>query len=142
MKFGVLNDHAFALRLEPGDDVHTSIQDFCAAHSIANAGIIGIGSLESPTLAHYSIKTKHFTHSPFIGIYEVTSLIGNVALQDNQHFAHLHATIAGPDFQSLGGHLVKGQCSATLELILESYPTNFSKTPNDAIGLSLWDFEA
>ncbi len=142
MKSATLGDHAFVLRLEPGDDIHTAIQNFCAEHNLVNASVSGIGSIESPTLAHYSMKTKHFTHSQFRGIYEVTNLMGNVALQSNQAFAHLHVTVAGPDFAAFAGHLVKGECSATLELIIEGYPTRYRKMPNDQIGLSLWDFEA
>jgi uncharacterized protein len=142
MKFGQLNDRAYALRLEPGEDIHEQIQGFCAANNIANAAVSGIGSVDSPTLAHYSVKTKQFTDQQLTGIFEVTSLLGNVALADGQPFAHLHVTLSGPDMHTLGGHLVKGECSATLELILETYPSHHWKTPDDSIGLKVWDFSA
>jgi len=141
MVSGKINGAVYALRLEPGDDIHTAIQDFCAGQNITNAVISGLGSVESPTLAHYSMPAKQFTDRQLAGVFEVTNLTGNIALQNGRPFAHLHVTIAGPDFAALGGHLVKGACSATLELILEAHPTRFRKTPNDAVGLAIWDFE-
>jgi predicted DNA-binding protein with PD1-like motif len=142
VKFASLNDHTFALRLELGEDVHTAIQSFCAGHGIRNATVQGIGSLQNPTVAHYSIVTKNFTDEKLDGIYEVTSLLGNIALVENQPFAHVHVTVTGRDMLARGGHLVKGECSATLELILTAYQTDYTKVHSTEIGLKIWDFEA
>lgn len=142
MKHGQLDDRTYAVRLELGEDVHEQTQAFCREQRIDNAAVSGIGSLDSPTLAHYSIKTKQFTDKQLDGIFEVTSLLGNIALVDGQPFAHLHVTLSDPDMHGIGGHLVKGQCSATLELIITSYPSHHWKTHNDTIGLSVWDFNA
>lgn len=140
MTHAAFNDTTFALRLERGENILTTIQDFCAAQSIANAQISGIGSVEDPKLAHYSIETKQFTERQFTGIYEITSLMGNVALIDDQPSAHLHVTISATDMQSFGGHLVQGACSATLELIIAAYPSRHSKHHDDTIGLNVWQF--
>jgi uncharacterized protein len=145
MKYAALNDHtypSYVLRLELGEDIHDTIQMFCAEQHITNAAIEGIGSVDSPTLAHYSIKTKKFTDKHFEGIYEVTSLLGNVARVDGQPFTHLHLTISDETMQVHGGHLVKGECSATLELIVKSFPSEHAKLQDDAIGLKVWDLEA
>jgi predicted DNA-binding protein with PD1-like motif len=140
MKFARLTDTAFALRLEPGDDIHETLQKFCASQGIANAHITGIGSIDSPALAHYSMRTKQFSDRRLEGIYEAASLLGNVALVEGQPFAHLHVTVADSEMAVRAGHLVKGRCSATLELIVTSYPTRYTKSQNDEIGLKIWDF--
>jgi predicted DNA-binding protein with PD1-like motif len=140
MKFASFIDHTFGLRLELGEDVHDVIQSFCADHSIKNATVQGIGSLQNPTVAHYSIVTKNFTDEKLDGIYEVTSLLGNIALVEGQPFAHIHVTVTGRDMLARGGHLVKGECSATLELVLTAYTTDHTKSQNDEIGLKVWDF--
>jgi predicted DNA-binding protein with PD1-like motif len=140
MKHGQLDDHTHAVRLELGEDVHEQIQRFCRDQRIDNAAVSGIGSVDSPTLAHYSVKAKQFTDKQLAGIYEVTSLLGNVALVDDQPFAHLHVTLSGPNMEALGGHLVKGACSATLELVITTYPSHHRKTPDSLSGLSVWDF--
>lgn len=142
MNFSNLADTVFALRLDPGDDLHEAVQTFCADHSMSNASVQGIGSVDSPTLAHYAMSTKTFTDKHLEGVYEVTSLLGNVALVEGVPFAHMHITVAGPDMQTFGGHLVQGVCSATLELIISAYPSHHSKITNEAIGLKVWDFGA
>jgi len=141
MKYARLNENTSALRLELGEDVHTTIQDFCADQGIDNAQVQGIGSVESPTLAHYSIKTKAFTDEKLAGVFEVTSLTGNIALVDSKPFAHLHVTVSDEHMMTRGGHLVKGECSATLELMITSYPAHNTKSQNDQIGLKVWDFQ-
>ena len=140
MKYATLTDTTYALRLERAEDIHSVVQQFCATHSIANAAIEGIGSVRSPTLAHYSIETKHFTNKQFDGIYEVASLLGNLSLVDGQPLAHLHATISDAKMRTFGGHLVTGECSATLEILIHAYPSSYTKSHSEAIGLIVWDF--
>lgn len=142
MKSAKLDTNNYVLRLELGDDIHEQIQSFCAHNAINNAAVQGLGSVDSPTLAHYSIKTKQFTDKQLDGIYEVASLLGNVALVDGNPFAHIHVTVSGPDMLAHAGHLVKGQCSATLELIITAYPSHHWKTDDEAIGLKVWNFDA
>lgn len=142
MKSAQLDPNNYVLCLEPGDDIHDSVQTFCDQNNINNAAIQGIGSVDSPTLAHYTMKTKQFTDKRLEGIYEVTSLLGNIALVDGKPFAHIHVTVSDPEMVPHAGHLVKAQCSATLELIINSYPSHHWKTDNEPIGLKVWDFEA
>jgi predicted DNA-binding protein with PD1-like motif len=140
MKYARLSDNTSALRLEPGDDIHAVLQAFCADQHIDNAQITGIGSVESPTLAHYSMHTKEFTDQTLPGVYEVASLTGNIALVDGQPFAHIHLTVSDEHLMTRAGHLVKGECSATLELFITSYPAHHTKSQDDHIGLKVWDF--
>jgi predicted DNA-binding protein with PD1-like motif len=140
MKFATLTDNKFAVRLDPGDDVHQTIQQFCLDQSIKNAAVQGIGSVDSPTLGFYSMATKQFTDKVLTGIHEVTNLSGNISMVDGQPFAHLHATVCNDQMQAFGGHLIKAKCSATLELIVSAYPTEFTKSMNEEVGLKIWDF--
>jgi len=142
MKSAQLDANNYALRLELGDDIHEQVQGFCKQNSINNAAVQGIGSVDSPTLAHYSIKTKQFTDKQLDGILEVTSLLGNVALVDGEPFAHIHVTVSDQEMVARAGHLVQGKCSATLELIITAYPSHHWKTDNEDIGLKVWDFES
>lgn len=140
MKSARLSDTTYNLRLERGDDIHDTIQAFCADHSIANASLTGIGSIENPKLAHYSIETKKFTERHLEGIFEITSLLGNISLLEGKPLNHVHATLSDSLMQVYGGHLVSGTCSATLEVILHQYATSFTKTFDDTVGLNVWDF--
>jgi predicted DNA-binding protein with PD1-like motif len=141
MKSARFTPVTYVLRFDPGDDIHKEIEGFCQSRSIRNAGVTGIGSVERVILAHYSIHTKQFSKREFGDIYELTSMLGNVAVIEGTSQVHLHVTLAGPDMGVWGGHLIKGYCSATLEVILTSYPTAHVKTHSDVIGLNVWDFD-
>jgi predicted DNA-binding protein with PD1-like motif len=140
MKTAKLDDQVYGLMLEPGDDIHSSIESYCARYDFANAEVTGIGSVDSPTLAHYSMVTRKFTDRPFEGIFEIASFIGNVSLVDGKPFAHIHVTVSDIDMTAHSGHLVKGRCSATLELILRPFSSRYTKSDSEAVGLKVWDF--
>jgi uncharacterized protein len=128
------------IRLEPGEDILASVGAACRQHDIANAEVTGLGSAEQVTLAHYRRDTQEFTRRSFDGIYEIASLVGNVALIDGQPTLHCHVTIAGPDLAAHAGHLAAGVCSATVELVVRPLDSRYAKRHDDAIGLNLWRF--
>lgn len=140
MKSASFNDNTYALRFDPGDDILAELSSFCADQTISNGAITGLGSIENPTLAHYSIHTKHFSQRNLPGVYEITSLTGNIALIGNLPTPHIHVSISDDQMAAFGGHLIAGTCSATLELIVTAYPTKLIKSHNDQIGLNIWDF--
>ncbi len=140
MKYTQLAANVFAVRLEIGEAVHSALGDFCAEHNISAATVQGIGSLDSPKLAHYSVKTKQYAELVVPGILEVTSLLGNVSVMDAKPLVHLHATVAGPDMIAHAGHLAEGICSATLELVVTTYDATLKKYKDPAVGLNLWEF--
>ncbi len=137
MKIGIAGDNLI-IRLDPGDDILASLEAACQEHRITNAEITGLGSAESPTLAHYRRDTKKFTERRFDGIFEIVSLVGNVALIDGQSKAHCHVTVADAQMTVYGGHLVKGVCSATVELIVRPLPSAYTKQLDEEVGLKVW----
>lgn len=134
------SDNVYALCLAPGDQIVDSIAQFCSDHAITNAQITGLGSIEDPLVAHYSIQTRQFTRKELKGIFEITALSGNVGLIDGQPAPHLHVSFSDNQMNSFGGHLLAGTCSATAEIIVTAYPSQFIKQPNEEIGLSVWSF--
>lgn len=140
MKVGRAGE-SIIVRLEAGDDILGSIEAACAAHNVTNAEITGLGSIESPTLAHYRMDTKKFTERSLKGIYEVISLTGNIGLVDGRPFAHCHVAISDADMVVHGGHLVSGACSATLEVVIRAIEAKYHKQFDDEIGLKVWRLE-
>ena len=134
--------NTYALRLKPGDDVHEEIIAFCRLHDIKAGSIAAIGSIHSPTLAHYTITTKQFTNRVVEGIVEVSSMLGNVSIKDDEPLVHLHVTVSGPDMVAYAGHLVKAKVSATLEIILTAFDAKLVKVHDDKIGLDVWQLAA
>jgi predicted DNA-binding protein with PD1-like motif len=137
VKIGVAGGELI-VRLDAGDDILTSIAAACRNHGIQNAEITGIGSVASPTLAHYRRDTQKFTEKSFDGVYEVASLTGNVALIDGQPVAHCHVVVSDAAMTASAGHLVAGVCSATVELIIQPLESSYAKKFDEEVGLKLW----
>jgi len=141
MIFGKINDTKYLLRLERGEEVISAIQSFCEEKQIVNAGISGIGSVDDPTLAHYRVDTKKYSEKQLTGIFEVTSLLGSIALYEKKPLLHLHITLGDENMHAFAGHLVKGIVSATLEVIITVFPSTFEKKYSEEIGLKLYEFK-
>ena len=140
MTFGQVQENQFIIRLERGEEVLSVLKTFCQDHGIKNASVSGIGSMESPMLAHYKVDTKKYSEKELAGVYEVTSLLGTVALFEGQPLLHLHITLGDETMQAFAGHLVKGPVSATLEVIITVLPSAFEKEHDEKIGLKLYKF--
>ena len=139
MRYSRVDERTYIVRLEKGEEIITALQDFAGKEQISNAQVEGIGSVENPTLAHYRVDSKKYSEKQIDGIFEITSLPGNIGLFEHKPVIHAHVTIGNEHMQLYGGHLVKGVVSATAELIITVYPTKLEKLYDEAIGLNLWN---
>lgn len=101
------------LRLEPGADVRTVLQQWAADLAIDAAAIVSaVGSL---THAHirYANRADGIVTT---GDLEICSLSGTLS----RHGMHLHVSVADRDGHLLGGHLLEGcLVRTTLELVIQ-----------------------
>ncbi len=140
MKFAKVNDNTYLLRLMKGEEVVGSLRLFCQKQKISNASFSGLGSIENPTLAHYLVDTKKYTEKTLNGVFEVLSLLGNVAMFENKQLIHPHVSLSDKNMKGMGGHLVQGIVHATLEVVIQKFDTKFEKKFDEEIGLKLWNF--
>jgi predicted DNA-binding protein with PD1-like motif len=139
MKYGKFADGHFLLRFEKGEDLQGVLKAFCIKEHIQNAVIHGLGSIENPTLAHYFVDTKKYSEKELKGVFEITNLTGTVGVSENQPLVHLHSTLSDENMDAFAGHLVRGTVSATLEVVIQTFPTGFQKLYSEEIGLKLFD---
>jgi len=139
MKYAKLARLTYLIRLVKGEKVVGSITAFCQSRGVANAKLFAIGSVENPIVAHYLVNTKKYSEQMLKGIFEVTGLLGNVALFENKPLVHAHVSLSDEKMRGFGGHLVEAEVSATVEVIIEAFSTKFQKKFDKKIGLKLWD---
>lgn len=139
MYYSKVGVKTYLLRLVKGEEIVQTVKNFCKKEHIRNASIQGLGSVQNPTLTHYRVDTKKYSEKVVEGILEVTNLMGNVGMFENEPLVHVHITLSDKDMNAKGGHLVKGIVSATLELIITVFNTKHTKSFNEEIGLKLWD---
>lgn len=107
---------AYAVRLEPGDDLVPSLQRVANELSEHNCFVVSaVGSLSSVTLrmANATVQGTGAIRT-WNENMEILSMVGTFALHDK----HLHLCLSDESGTTVGGHLVSGTIFTTLELVL------------------------
>lgn len=135
-------ENEYYLRLDKKDEVMSSIVDFCKKEGIKTAYFQGIGACDRVTCQTLNLETNEFASHVKTGMLEMLSLIGNVALDDNDNLSlHAHATfsyIENDEVKLFGGHLKEAFICYTGEIIIK--PACETITRSNKTGMTVWDF--
>lgn len=104
----------FVLKLKSGTDIPEAVYHCVKNAKLERAEIIGVGDLGNPELTYFKVQEKEFQHKKFTGIYEISSLTGEIypAAEKIYERVNLHATLADANYQTIGGHLYRGAVGA------------------------------
>ncbi|RMF05130.1 DNA-binding protein [Candidatus Woesearchaeota archaeon] len=126
------------LRIDAGDKLPDSIIGFCRKNGIKTARVEGIGALRNVVLGFYSLERKQYFQHEYPEHHELLLLKGNVTLKEGKPFLHAHAIIGKPNNACFGGHLVRGEVSATLEVFIEETEKPVERKSEKKTGLHVW----
>lgn len=139
MPFAKLDSNHFLIRLKKGEEIITTLKQFAQAQSYKNASFAAIGSVQNPTLAFYNIEEKKFIEKKLEGFFELVSSLGTIASYNDDLVVHTHVTLSNESLQTFAGHLVNATVSATVEIMVTTFPTHYIKKDDEETGLKLWD---
>lgn len=122
---------AYALVFDIGDDVLALFQRFCERENVYAAFFYGIGGYRRATLGYYDMEKKKY--EPI----EVVSMIGNVTNFQANPRIHAHCAVGHRDGHMTGGHLLHGEVSPTLEIMLHDGNVPLQRTARPEIGIPL-----
>jgi predicted DNA-binding protein with PD1-like motif len=108
--------YGWALKIESGEEIIVSLQDFARRSGIRAGMISGLGALGEAELGFFIPETREYVRRSFSGDFEIGSLTGNFSELDGEPFPHCHVVIAGPDFVAYTGHLFRGVVTVTCEV--------------------------
>ena len=137
MKYRKENKQIF-LTLAKGDFINESITEVAIKEGIKLAWINGIGALENIEIGYFNLPKKGYAKTHFQGEYELTSLIGNITLKDDEPYVHTHITFSDTDYIVRGGHLFDAQITAAGEFFISMGENPIHREMNKDIGLALW----
>ncbi len=127
------------IRLEAGEEVLASLRAWAERENVGFAALQAIGALQRAVLAHFDPASRAYTHIPVEQQTEVVSLVGNVSWgPDGAPVVHAHALLSRANGSAVGGHLVEGIVSPTLEVVLHTLPERVERQEDAATGLRLW----
>lgn len=125
------------VKLQRGEAVLSSLRGALTDRGIASGLVLsGIGALEGLELGWYDVEGEVYVRKRFEGSHELLSLQGSVTLEADPPL-HLHATVAGPDYGAVGGHLFDGRVSVLAEIGVQHLEgLQMTRKKNPATGLN------
>src|SRR5258707_3839035 len=143
MKVRLLSENggvkSYAIILAKGDEVMSGLTDFARQNKVASASFTAIGAFSHATVAWFDDARKEFRLIPIKQQVELVSMIGDIALVNDQPAVHTHVALASSDGTVRGGHVINAFVFPTLELFMTVYPKALHKQLDDATGLKLID---
>ncbi len=138
MQFTQIDD-TYIVRLERGEEIHTSLRAFCQQQGITAGWINGIGAVMQAELGYFHRDRKEYSWRQITTDQELTSLMGNISLKEGEIWLHLHATLSDENFHVTAGHLKSGVISVTGEIILHPLPGTVNRQLDPAFNSFLLD---
>ena len=132
-----IGERTFVLVMDSGDEVVATLTDFAKAQGFAASHFTRIGALHDVTLGFFDWKTKDYTRIVLDEQVEVLSLMGDIALDENEPRVHAHIVVGRSDGSAHGGHLLEAHVRPTLEIVLIETPALLRRTYDPESGLAL-----
>ena len=114
------------MRLDEGEEIHTSIQAICKSEGISGAAITsGIGRVRDTDIGYLddqNVYQRIIRKEP----HELLSLQGNVSIFEGEPFTHLHVVLSDNDHKVHGGHLFASTIHVVAEIHLRVLEKNLS----------------
>lgn len=127
----------FVLALAAGEEAVETITTFARQESLYGSSLTAIGAFSHARLGWFHPGTGEFVENSVDEQTEVLSMVGNIAIQDDQPKLHVHVVLGCRDAAARGGHLVAGWVRPTLEVILEESPEHLTRGVDADTGLVL-----
>jgi uncharacterized protein len=128
----------YALVLDTGDEVLASLKSFALGEKLASSSFKAIGALSQAELGWFDWETKKYrTAVKLEEQVELLSLIGDIALKENEPQVHAHLVVGRQDGTAHGGHLLSATVRPTCEIVITESPKHLHKEIDPDSGIAL-----
>ena len=132
----------YVLVADPGEHALEVIAALAKSERLSSAQITAIGAFSRATVGWFDRSIRTYRQIPIDRQCEVLSLVGDIALDEDEPSVHVHAVLGLDTGEVRGGHLLDGEVWPTLEVIVEEAPAMLVKRYRPEIGLPLIDLDA
>jgi predicted DNA-binding protein with PD1-like motif len=110
----------YVLRLDPGEEVRSTLWAFADREGIRTASFLATGVLNRVELRCFDVGAEHERVREDDQPVEVVSLIGSIVPSERTSSIHMHATVIDAQAVTHHGHLDAGTAGPALEVFLTS----------------------
>ena len=132
-------ESTYVIRLEKGERVIEKLLGLCEKEKIKAGYFNGLGALSEVELRHFNLMTKEYSSKKLSGLYEITSLHGNISEMSGKSYIHAHIVVGDSQLNSWSGHLNEATVSATCEIFLVKVDGVITRKKDEETGLNLLD---
>jgi len=129
----------YLLEFRTGQEVMQGLLAFARKHKLVAGHLTGIGAISHAVIGYFDPEKKVYLRNPEKGQVEVLSMTGNLALNNDEPFFHVHVALGLRDGSARGGHLFEATVRPTVELVLTTYPRPVRRKTDPETGLPLLD---
>ena len=140
MKHKLLNENpkTYVIIFDTGDELAAGLKKFATEQSLAGSSFKAIDAFSSVKLGWFNWQTKKYQTAVDVNEQvELLSLIGDIALKDEEPQVHAHVVIGKSDGTAHGGHLQEAKVRPTCEVILAESPIHLQKKFDPESGIAL-----
>src|SRR5437764_1689360 len=130
-------EKTFAIIFDKGDEVAGGLLAFAKENNLSASHFTAIGAFERVTLGFFERERKDYKRISIDEQVEVLSLVGDIALDEDEPKVHAHVVIGKADGTAHGGHLLEARVWPTLEVILIESPQHLRRKVDKETGLAL-----
>src|ERR1700733_6438557 len=124
--------------LDTGDEIHRSLKSVARTGHLAGSSFKAIGALSDVELGWFNWETKKYeTAVKLQEQVELLSLIGDIALKNDEPQVHAHLVIGRQDGTAHGGHLLSATVRPTCEIVITESPQHLQKEIDPESGIAL-----
>ncbi len=130
---------SYLLVFHTGQEVMKGLLAFARKHDLVAGHLTGIGALSGAEIGYFDPEKNAYLHNQQNEQAELLSVTGNLALNGNEPFFHVHVALGMRDGSARGGHLFAAMVRPTVELVLTTFPRPVRREIDRATGLPLLD---
>jgi len=107
------------VRLDPGEGIVESLKNVAGHAGFSAAAITsGVGMLNGAELGFFDVAIDDYRHTTIEGIYDLSSVLGNITRRDGIYVPHVHVVFNDPAHVTYSGHVIEAKCHITVEIFL------------------------
>ncbi len=126
-------------RLENQDDLLEKISEFINKKKIKKGFISIVGAVSEATIGYYDQIKKEYKSKTIKKSMEIVSATGNISINNNEPFPHIHIVLADKTLNTVAGHLFPGTKIFAAEFtIIEFTGKDLIRKPDAITKLNLW----
>jgi predicted DNA-binding protein with PD1-like motif len=134
MRYHHFGDGRYVLRLDSGEEVVASLCGFARERKVQAGWVWAMGSLDQVVLGFLDPKEKVYLKRTFEERLEIGMISGNLGMQGDESFAHLHATVSPRELLSYTGHVHEAKVGVVVEAFVQALPGRLDRTFDEAHG--------